>query len=165
MYLSLPWTISSFCDMISVLDSSFPCSVTVIARRIFGRASDEESFYCSVTILDDATEGELGRAIFYLLQKWRHNAIKFLMSVHNKRTFVMLARTPPKTSCGNVSDYNQPPSGNLKKQSNISPFFGLSLILWVWVQAAIFFSCLIFVWFVYVIKKSFSLNKRWKALI
>ena len=57
--------------MISVLDSSFPSSLTVIARRIFGRASDEESFYRSLAILDDATEGELGRAIFYLLQKWR----------------------------------------------------------------------------------------------
>ena len=102
--------------MISVLDSSFPCSLTVIARRIFGGASDEESFYCSVAILDDATEVELlGRAIFFLLQKSWHNAIEFLMSVHNKRTFVMLARTPPNTSCGNVSDYNQPPSGNLKK--------------------------------------------------
>lgn len=131
-----------------VLDSSFPCALTVIARR----ANDEESFYCSVAIiLDNATEVELGRAIFYLLPKWRHNAIEFLMSVHNKRTFVILTRTPPKTSCGNVSDYNQPPSGNHKKESNISPFFGLSLILWAWVQAAIFFSCLIFVWFVYVI--------------
>ena len=85
----------------------FPCSLAVIARRIFGQASDEESFYCSVAIIwDDATEVELGRAIFYLLQKWRHNAIEFLMSVHNKRTFVILARTPPKTSCGNVSDCN-----------------------------------------------------------
>ena len=51
------------------------------------------------------------------------------MSVHTKRTFVMLARRPPNTSCGNVSDYNQPPSGNHKKESNISPFFGLSLII------------------------------------
>ena len=125
MYLSPPWTISSFCDMISVLDSSFPCS----ARRIFGGASDEESFYCSIAILDDATEVELGRAIFFLLQKSWHNAIEFLMSVHNKRAFLILARPPPKTSCGNVSDCNQPPSGNLKKESNISPFFGLSLIL------------------------------------
>ena len=151
--------------MISVLDSSFPCSLTVIARRIFGGASDEESFYCSVAILDDATEVELGRAIFFLLQKSWHNAIEFLMSVHNKRTFLILARPPPKTSCGNVSDCNQLPSGNLKKESNISPFFGLSLILWAWVQAAIFFSCRIFIWFVYVIKNKFSLNKRCKSLI
>ena len=97
----------------------------------------------------------VGASHLFLASKSWHNAIEFLMSVHNKRAFLILARPPPKTSCGNVSDCNQPPSGNLKKESNISPFFGLSLILWAWVQAAIFFSCRIFIWFVYVIKNRF----------
>ena len=164
MYLSLPWTISSFCDMISVLDSSFPCSVTVIARRIFGRASDEESFYCSVAILDDATEGELGRAIFYWLQKWRHNAIEFLMSVHNKRTFVILARTPPKTSCGNVSDCNHHLQETIRRNQTFRHSLDSHYYepgykqLFSW--AALFLFGL-FMWS----KKSYFLNKRRKALI